>query len=175
MTSASGVISSQPSTRMATDRLLIPSLPLIHRQFSGRRLFFELLGILFGIALVVLPYSLPIFHSAGLQALGPLLGILFTVFSLFGELPPGLLWTQRLGSWMFAGIAFGTIWLLLPLTAETSTHESSFLAFSPQVWGAYISIILVSLAFEQSSLPLRIYHFFQSLKIAPATLERASP
>src|SRR6185312_112470 len=145
MTSASGVISSQPTIHTTTEHLQFPSIPVFHRYTGWPRLFIELLGILFGIALVVLPYSLPIFHSAGLQALGPLLGILFTVFSLFGELPPGLLWTQRLGSWMFAGIAFGTIWLLLPLTAETSTHESSFLAFSPQVWGAYISIILVSL------------------------------
>jgi hypothetical protein len=170
MASASGVISSQPSMRTTTDHLLFPTIPVLHRYTGWPRLFTELLGILFGIALVVLPYSLPVFHSAGLQALGPLLGILFTVFSLFGELPTGLRWTQQLGSWMFAGIALGTIWLLLPLTAETSTRESSLLAFSPQVWAAYVSIILVSLAFEQSSVPLRIYHFCQSLKITPAVL-----
>jgi hypothetical protein len=153
-----------------TDRLLIPTIPVLHRYAGWPRLFIELLGIICGIALVVIPYSLPIFHGAGLQALGPLLGILFTVFSLFGELPAGLRWTQQLGSWMFAGIALGTVWLLLPMTAETAMRESSLLAFSPQVWAAYVSIILVSLAFEQSSLPLRIYHFCQSLKIAPAVL-----
>ncbi len=156
--------------RTTTDRLLLPSLPLLHRYTSWRRPLIELLGILVGIAIVVIPYSLPPAQGAGLQALGPLLGIVLTVFSLFGELPPWLRWTERLGTWVFPGVALGTIWLLLPLSATTSAHESSLLAFSPRVWAAYLPIILVSLSFEQSSLPLSIYRYCRSLPVAPAVL-----
>lgn len=154
--------------RTTTDRLVLPSFPLLHRSAGWRRPLLELLGILVGFAIVVLPYSLHSVQDAGLQALGPLLGIVLTVFSLFGELPMWLSWMQRLGSWVFPGVTLGVIWLLLPLTATTATHESSLLAFSPLVWGAYVSIILVSLSFEQSSLPLHTYRFCRSLRLAPA-------
>jgi hypothetical protein len=161
---------SSRDSQTTTERLALPAVPLLHRYTSWRHPILELVGILFGIALVVIPYSSPAFQSAGLQALGPLLGIMFTVFSLFGELPAWLRWTQRLGSWMFTGIALGAIWLLVPLLAGTATRESSFFAFSPRVWAAYLSIILVSLSFEQSSLPLHIYRYCRSLRVAPAVL-----
>jgi hypothetical protein len=105
-----------------------------------------------------------------LQALGPLLGIALIVFSLFGDLPRWISWTQRLGAWLYPGIAIGAITLLLPLLAPAAARESSFWAFSPRVWAAYVSIVLVSLSFEQSSLPGRVYRLLKGSRLTPAVL-----
>jgi hypothetical protein len=118
-----------------------------------------------GLSVVLVPpYFLGDF---GLQALGPLLGVLCIVFSLFGDLPPWIIWTRRLGVLLMPGIVAGTILLLLPLLFPQQATESSILAFSPFVWLAYISIILVSVAFEASILPDLIYRYCKSLSTGP--------
>lgn len=130
------------------------------------------LGILAGFALVVGPAAEPTLRHAGFTAIGPLLGILFIVFSLFGDLPWWIAWTQRLGMWLVPGIVLGTIWILVPLFtnpfAPAAAHESSFEAFSPRVWAAYISIVLVSISFERSTFPARIYDICRARFASPA-------
>lgn len=119
-----------------------------------------------GSALLLWPF-LPFFHSSSLQAVGPISGIALIVFSLFGDLPPQVAWVQRLGSWLFPGIALGTILLLLPYLLPGKRLESSLNAFSPAVWAAYISIVLVSLSFQRSALPGGLYRYCQSLRLSP--------
>jgi hypothetical protein len=133
---------------------------------SHWRIVLRIVGVIIGLLIVLVPpYFLGDF---GLQALGPLLGVLFIVFSLFGDLPPWIAWTRRLGVLLMPGIVFGTIaLLLLALLPSQRTSESPFLAFSPFVWLAYIPIILVSIAFEASVLPDRIYQYCKSLSAGP--------
>ena len=130
-------------------------------------LFRKSLGIIIGIFLVSVTVWFPFLHNNGFEAIGPFLGITFIIFSLFGDLPSWISWTQRLGSFLYPGIASATILILMPLLLPTTKHESSFFAFSPTVWAAYISIVLVGISFETSGLPKRIYHFCQSLHIQP--------
>jgi hypothetical protein len=96
-----------------------------------------------------------------------MLGIALIVCSLFGEVPAWLAWAQRLGSWLFPGIALGVIALLVPLLVPSKTVQSSFFAFSPLVWASYISIVLVSISFEHSTLPDRIYTYCTSIQLEP--------
>ena len=130
----------------------------------------QALGWLVGGMIVLVPSLLPVLATAGWQPFGPLLGIVFVVLSLFGELPPWIAWMQRLGHWLFPGIAVGMVVLLVPLLIPAANHETSAVAFSPAVWAAYLSIVLVGLSFEASSFPDRLYHFCQSLTISPASL-----
>lgn len=130
----------------------------------------ELIGAAVGLVALLLPIYTPVVASAGLQGLGPMLGIALIVFSLFGDLPRWIAWTQRLGAWLYPGIAVGTVVLLVPLLIPDDKHESSFWAFSPRVWLAYLFIVLVSLSFEQSSLPSRVYRFLQQRAVSPALL-----
>jgi hypothetical protein len=82
-----------------------------------------------GLSVVLVPpYFLGDF---GLQALGPLLGVLCIVFSLFGDLPPWIIWTRRLGVLLMPGIVAGTILLLLPLLFPQQATESSILSGWP--------------------------------------------
>ena len=127
-------------------------------------------GWLIGLALTMSSSLLPPLRDAGWQSLGPIIGIMFVVFSLFGDLPSWLSWTQKFGSWVFGGIVIGTLILLIPFLVPRSASESSFLAFSPTVWAAYFSIVAVGLSFEASPLPSNIYYFCQSLVIAPSIL-----
>lgn len=129
-----------------------------------------LLGTAVGAAVIVAPMYISDFATSGLQAISPLLGIMLIVFSLFGDLPHWVSWTQRLGAWLYPGIALGTFALLIPLLLPSDGRESSFWAFSPRVWLAYLFIVLVSLSFEQSSLPTRVYWFFQARALPPTIL-----
>ncbi|QBD78653.1 hypothetical protein EPA93_22745 [Ktedonosporobacter rubrisoli] len=140
----------------------------IERTF--RRRWRQVGGLLLGLTILLLFQFHPFFGHLGLQALGPLLGIAVVVCSLFGELPPWLSWTQRLGSWLFPGILLGTLLLLLSGVFLHPTPESPFLAFSPLVWAAYISIVLVSLSFEVSPLPDLLSLFCQRLPLKAAVL-----
>jgi hypothetical protein len=110
---------------------------------------------------------IPALRHNGLQALGPMLAIGLIVCSLFGELPFWASWTQRLGAWLFPGIAVATIVLLLPWLIPAGGVDSSLVAFSPAVWGAYLSIVLVGLSFEASDLPQRIYRLCQASGASP--------
>ncbi|MBF6589369.1 MAG: hypothetical protein IVW57_02415 [Ktedonobacterales bacterium] len=125
------------------------------------------LRVLAGGMVVVASTWLAALHAHGWQPLGPLLGITLVVASLFGDLPPKLAWTQRLGDWLFPGILVGTLALLLPLAPPSGARESSFFAFSPAVWAAYISIVLVGISFEESALPRHIYRFCRGLRVEP--------
>jgi hypothetical protein len=120
-----------------------------------------------GFALVVYPLTSHEVKALGLQAAGPLLGITLIVFSLFGDLPKWIGWTQKVGSWLTPGIILGTLWILYLNWAPTLQHESARYAWSPRVWGAYLSIILVSVSFEVSSFPSRIYNVVQARFFAP--------
>ncbi|HEX6123160.1 MAG TPA: hypothetical protein VFY89_08365 [Ktedonobacterales bacterium] len=108
--------------------------------------------------------------TGGWQPIGPLVGIVLVVFSLFGDLPAWISWTQRLGTWLFPGVAVGTVALLVPFLLPQGARESSFLAFSPAVWLAYISIVLVGISFEMSELPRRVYRLCQRLPAGPAVV-----
>lgn len=132
------------------------------------RMFFS--GAALGLAVLLLPTLAPPLRSLGLEALGPILAIALIVFSLFGDLPAWVSWTQRLGAWLFPGLALGTIVLLVPLLVPAGGAESSFFAFSPAVWAAYLSIVLVSISFEKSTLPARLYRWCKSQSRSPATL-----
>ena len=127
----------------------------------------SILLVVLGAILVLGPTWIPFLAANGLQAFGPLLGIILIVFSLFGDLPKWLSWTQKLGEKLAKGIAIGTLLLLVPLLIPNQIHQSSFFAFSPSVWAAYISIILVGISFENSTLPLTIYHFCKKSNVRP--------
>ncbi len=130
-----------------------------------------LIGMLLGLAVLLAPSALPPLPALGLQAAGPILGIALVVFSLFGDLPKWVAWTQTFGAWLFPGIALGTILLLIPLLVPTgAAPESSFFAFSPTVWAAYISIVLVSISFAHSFLPEWLYDRCRAQSRSPATL-----
>jgi hypothetical protein len=138
-------------------------------RHPNRQRFVRLsIGVLVGAAIVSGSIVVPALRDAGFESLGPVSGIALVVFSLFGDLPSGISWAQRLGSWLVPGIAAGTILLLLPLLIATRSHQSSFLAFSPTVWAAYISIVLVGISFGSSDLPERVYAFCKRLNIGPA-------
>lgn|GEM_PF-5125492 len=130
----------------------------------------HIIGALIGGLIVLLPSHLLNLRSHGLEPLGALLGIILIVFSLFGELPVWISWTQRVGMWLVFGIAIGTVILLIPTLRSPLDGRSSFYAFSPTVWAAYLSIVAVSISFEQSSLPQRVYRFCHNQSYAPATL-----
>ncbi len=124
-------------------------------------------GAILGCLVIVLPVWSSNLEALGLTDLGPLLGIALVVASLFGDLPPWISWTQKLGAWLFPGIVLGLLALLIPLIIPSSQRETSLLAFSPAVWGAYVSIVLVGISFEFSDLPQRIYQFCQRLRAGP--------
>ncbi len=130
------------------------------------------LGMQVVVGSLIVSFSLliPALQQSGWYPLGLLLGIMLVVFSLFGELPPQIAWMQRLGTWVFPGIAVGTIALLIPRLSFPTNAGSSFYAFSPLVWGAYLSIIAVGVSFEQSSMPERIYAFCRSRQLDPILL-----
>ena len=123
-----------------------------------------------GLLLIGAPAVIPVLRNNGFSALGALCGIALVVCSLFGDLPGWISWAQRLGSRLYAGIAAGTIILLLLHLAPTAGRESSFFAISPTVWAAYLSIVLVTLAFRFSSIPRRVYAFCQRINARPAVL-----
>jgi MFS family permease len=125
---------------------------------------------LLGFLLVVAPAIVPILRNHGLATLGAIASIALIVCSLFGELPSWVSWTQRLGARMYLGILGGVVFLLLLYAVPTSQHETSLLAFSPSVWAAYMSIVLVTLSFRFSSLPSRIYAYCQRLNARPYVL-----
>ncbi len=125
--------------------------------------------ILAGIALIFLPEYAPLLRNNGWEPLGAILGILFIVFSLFGDLPAWIAWTQRIGEWLTPGIAIGTVLLLIQWLFPLSGNSAIY-AFSPVVWLAYISIVLVSISFEHSSLPARIYHIINRQALSPAII-----
>src|SRR5690349_3662087 len=127
-------------------------------------------GAVIGCGIVVLPTLWPPLRDSRLQPLGPLLAVMFIVFSLFGDLPSRIAWTQKLGSWLFPGLAVGAIVLLLPLLIPSPTREPSLLAFSPAVWAAHISIVMISISFESSTLPRRIYRVCKAFSLRPASL-----
>ncbi|HEU5380998.1 MAG TPA: hypothetical protein VFV38_36710 [Ktedonobacteraceae bacterium] len=128
------------------------------------------IGTVLGLAILLIPTTFSPLSAPGWQPLGPLIGIALIVFSLFGDLPSWISWTQRLGAWLFPGLALGTVILLIPLLIPHNTAESSLLAFSPSVWAAYISIVLVSISFEHSLLPERIYRYCYSQPFSAAML-----
>lgn len=136
-----------------------------------RRAFLPLaFGILVGLLLVGGSSWSDSLRTHGWQALGPLLGIALVVCSLFGDLPPSMSWLQRLGAFVFPGIALGTVLLLIPFVLPGAGRESSLVAFSPSVWAAYISIVLVGISFETSELPRRLYRLCMRLRAGPAVV-----
>ncbi|MGH7245399.1 MAG: hypothetical protein ACREGI_00510 [Candidatus Levyibacteriota bacterium] len=128
------------------------------------------IAMVLGIILTGSTIWLPLFKQNGLEPVGPIIGILLIVFSLFGELPPLLSWTKKMGDFLYPGVGIGTIFLLIPLLLPNGTHRSSLIAFSPTVWAAYISIILVGISFETSTLPLKIYQRCKNSPIKPYIL-----
>jgi hypothetical protein len=109
-------------------------------------------------------------RALGLQPVGPLVAIALVVVSLFGELPAWVSWLTRVAGWLYPGIALGTVLLLVPWLLPAPGHETSLLAFSPRVWAAYISIVLVGVSFEASDLPSRLYRLCRSLRVGPAVV-----
>lgn len=130
----------------------------------------KLLFLLLGILIVTITHSMPLLMQYGLEAIGPVLGIILVIFSLFGELPHNLTWLTKLGKSLYPGVALGTILLLVPLLFPAAHHETSFFALSPTVWGAYISIVLVGISFESSTLPLKIYRLCKHSRFKPFIL-----
>ncbi len=118
-----------------------------------------------GFVLVLLPPLLPWLRNNGYFSIGDILGILLIVFSLFGELPNWISWTQVLGEKMYNGIAIATIVFLFFYIIPTNNRQSSFFAFSPSVWLAYSSIIIVTLSFRFSPIPKKIYEYCKNLEI----------
>lgn len=133
---------------------------------NPQKLFLLLIGLLITGGTI----WIPLLQQNGFEPLGPILGITLIVFSLFGELPSWLLWTTKLGSFLYPGVAIATILLLVPLLLPSQVHESSFFAFSPSVWAAYISIILVGISFENSTLPSKIYQLCKRINLKPFVL-----
>lgn len=127
-------------------------------------------GFLLGLLLVGGSTWSDALRTHGWQALGPLLGITLIVCSLFGELPPSVSWLQRAGAFVFPGIALGTVLLLIPFVLPGAGRGSSVVAFSPSVWAAYISIVLVGISFESSDLPQRLYRLSMRLRAGPAVV-----
>lgn len=127
-------------------------------------------GLLLGLAAVASSTAVQPLRLLGWQALGPIVGIALVVCSLFGDLPAWIAWTQRLGAWLYPGIVVGTLALLIPLLLPTGHRDTSLIAFSPSVWAAYLSIVLVGISFEASSLPRRLYHACQTLRVGPAVV-----
>ncbi|HEV2236057.1 MAG TPA: hypothetical protein VGR57_05280 [Ktedonobacterales bacterium] len=140
------------------------------RQEQRTRLGERALALLLGLLVVGGSSWLEPLRAHGWQAFGPMLGIMLVVFSLFGDLPPSISWLQRLGGWLFAGIALGTVLLLLPLVVPGVGRDTSLVAFSPSVWAAYISIVLVGLSFENSRLPQVIYRVCSQLPVGPTVV-----
>ncbi|HEX8965778.1 MAG TPA: hypothetical protein VF820_05100 [Patescibacteria group bacterium] len=130
----------------------------------------KIASLLIGLLIVGLPIWIPQVKQLGLEPLGPILGITFIVFSLFGELPNFLTWMPKLGSLLYPGIGLATFLILIPFLIPQGTKESSFFAFSPTVWAAYISIILVGISFETSTLPGKIYLLCKRSKYKPYIL-----
>jgi hypothetical protein len=120
-----------------------------------------------GAAIIIYPLNDPQLEAAGLQAAGPLLGITLIVFSLFGDLPRWIGWTQKVGAWLTPGVILGTIGVLYLHWAQINNQAFAWQAWSPRVWGAYISIILVSVSFEVSSFPSRIFAVVKSRFFPP--------
>lgn len=108
---------------------------------------------------------LPALRSIGWSSLGAILGSALVVCSRFGDLPNWINWTQRLGVCWYLGIGVGTLLLLLAHLAPSGQRAPSFFAFSPAVWGAYLSTVLGTLAFRFSSLPRRAYTVCQRIKL----------
>lgn len=139
-------------------------------RYQGRTLPSLAFRTILGLLLVGSSTWFEPLRTHGWQALGPLLGITLVVCSLFGELPPSVSWLQRFGAFVFPGIALGTVLLLIPFVLPGVGHESSVLAFSPSVWAAYISIVLVGISFETSDLPQRLYRLCMRLRTGPAVV-----
>ncbi len=131
--------------------------------FRPRTIITTSLGILLTAGTVWLPFDF-------VGAVGPVLGIILVVFSLFGELPRRLTWMQRSGALLFPGVAAGTVLLLLPLLHHEADRETSLLAFSPAVWAAYISIVLAGISFEHSPLPNALYRLCKKIPLKPFVL-----
>lgn len=125
----------------------------------------KIFSLFIGTLLVGCTTWLPILKQNGFESIGAIAGIILVIFSLFGELPAWLSWTTRLGSFLYSGVVLATILLLFPLLSPSKGHESSFFAFSPTVWAAYLSIVFVGISFETSSLPKKIYTFCKKLHI----------
>lgn len=140
-------------------------------KVRGRVLPSRVFGAVLGLLLVGASSWSDALRLHGWQPLGPLLGIALTVCSLFGEMPPSVAWLQRVGAFVFPGVALGTVLLLIPfLLPSAAGHESSVLAFSPSVWAAYLSIVLVGISFETSDLPQRLYRVCMRLRTGPAVV-----
>ena len=146
-----------------------PPVATIPEKRSGRAAQW-LARVVAGGCLVTCTFWVTGLRTGGWEALGPILGIALVVFSLFGDLPPSLSWLQRLGAWLFPGIALGTIAMLAPLLAPTAHRSTSLLAISPSVWAAYISIVLVGISFEVSALPGRIRRLLLTSGRSPALI-----
>ncbi len=130
----------------------------------------KIIGITLGAVLICSTTWLPFLSQNGFAPIGPLFGIVLIVCSLFGEVPSWLSWTQKLGSILYPSIALATIFLLIPHLFPQHNHESSFFAWSPSVWLAYISIILVGISFETSTIPGGIYEFCKKSVVKPHIL-----
>lgn len=139
------------------------ALPATNRRPIGYWLTLLLRFVIGTSLLIAFPLFSPL-TALGLQAIGPLLGIMFVVWSLFGELPSRLAWAQKLGVWLFPGIAAGTIILLL------QGWPGSIAGLSPRVWLAYLSIVLVSITLEQSTLPTHIYEYCRAQWAGPVVV-----
>lgn len=129
-----------------------------------------ILSLIVGTLLVGNTIWIPQLQQNGFEPLGPIIGIALVVFSLFGELPSWLSWLTKLGSFLYGGVALATFLLLIPFILPSQAHESSFFAFSPTVWAAYISIVLVGISFETSTLPIKIYQFCRRSHFKPFIL-----
>lgn len=128
---------------------------------------FFVIWALCGFLLTAGTVYIPFLKALGIEALGPLLGIAFIVFSLFGDLPRWISWTQVVGSKLYVGIVIGMFALLIPMLFPGTHHDSSLVAWSPTVWAAYISIVLVGISFETSTIPGKIYAFFKGSHTKP--------
>ena len=120
-----------------------------------------------GAVIIVYPLNEPEIEAAGWQAAGLLLGITLIVFSLFGDLPRWIGWTQKVGAWLTPGVIIGVIGVLYLHWAPINNQEFAWQAWSPRVWGAYLSIILVSVSFEVSSFPSRIFTIVKARFLPP--------
>lgn len=130
----------------------------------------KIVPIILGCLLVGSTIWLPFLSQNGFEPIGPIFGIMLIIFSLFGELPPWLSWMQKVGNFLYQGISLATVFLLVPLLIPFGNHQSSFFAWSPTVWLAYISIILVGISFETSTLPGKIYQFCKNSTLSPYIL-----
>src|SRR5262249_13368777 len=120
-----------------------------------------------GAAIIVYPLNEPEIEAAGWQAAGPLLGITLIVFSLFGDLPRWIGWTQKVGAWLTPGVIIGTVGVLYFHWAPIHNQEFAWQAWSPRVWGPYLSITLFSVSFEVSSFPSRFFNVVKARFFPP--------